>query len=124
EQSSKVQAVVSYFGPTDLAQKDFPVNVNGMIYDFLGGLPDEKPEAFKAASPINYVDKDDAPILHFQGTKDALVPYNQAYLLADAMTKTGLGGRVELVLGVGHGWGGAEKARTTAVTTAFVDEQL
>src|SRR5256885_1883508 len=29
-ESSKVQAVVSYFGPTDLAQKDFPDNVNAM----------------------------------------------------------------------------------------------
>src|SRR5262245_32419708 len=41
-QSSKVQAVVSYFGPTDLAAKDFPASVNGMIYDFLGGTPDDK----------------------------------------------------------------------------------
>src|SRR2546422_444738 len=49
-ESSKVQAVVSYFGPTDLSQEDFPPNVNVMIYDFLGGPPKEKAEAFKAAS--------------------------------------------------------------------------
>jgi acetyl esterase/lipase len=124
EQSSKVQAVVSWFGPTDLGQKDFPANVNAMIYDFLGGTPEEKPEAFKAASPINYVDKNDAPILHYQGTKDVLVPYNQAYLMADAMTKVGLPGRVELLLGANHGWGGAELARTMGGTIAFFDEQL
>ena len=123
-ESSKVQAVVSYFGPTDLSQKDFPANVNGMIYDFLGGLPEEKAEAFKAASPVTYVDKDDAPILHYQGTKDRLVPYSQAYLLADQMTKAGLPGRVEMLLGADHGWGGAELVRTVVGTSAFFNEHL
>jgi len=123
-ESSKVQAAVSYFGPTDLATKDFPANVNGMIYDFLGGLPDEKPENFKAASPVTYIDKNDAPILMFMGTKDRLVPYNQAYELADAMTKAGLGGRVELILGADHGWVGAELIRTTMTSHAFFREHL
>jgi len=121
---SKVQAVVSYFGPTDLAQKDFPDIVNGMLSDFLGGSPEARAAEFKAASPITYIDKDDAPILHFQWTKDQLVPYQQGYLLADAMTKAGLGGRVEMLLGANHGWGGAEKARTVAASKAFFDEQL
>jgi acetyl esterase/lipase len=123
-QSSKVQAVISYFGPTDLAAKDFPVQVNGMIYDFLGGTPDEKSGNFKAASPVTYIDKDDAPILMFMGTKDRLVPYNQAYELADTMTKVGLPGRVELILGADHGWGGAELARTGAAGVAFFNERL
>jgi acetyl esterase/lipase len=123
-ESSKVHAVVSYFGPTDLAQKDFPANVNFMIYDFLGGPPEEKAAAFTAASPVTYVDKDDAPILHYQGTKDRLVPYNQAYLLSDAMTKTGLAGRVELLVGADHGWGNPESGRTMAGTIAFFDEHL
>jgi len=124
EQSSKVQAVVSYFGPTDLARKDFPAIVNDMIYEFLGGMPDEKGDTYKAASPVTHIDKDDAPILHFQGTKDVLVPYNQAYLLTDAMTKAGLGGRVEMLLGANHGWGGAELAQTTAASLAFFNEHL
>jgi len=124
EQSSKVQVVVSYFGPTDLTQKDFPANVNGMIYDFLGGMPEERADAFKAASPVTYIDKDDAPILHYQGTKDRLVPYSQAFLLADAMTKVGLGGRIELLAGADHGWGNPEMARTAAGAIAFFDQHL
>lgn len=123
-ESSKVQAVVAFFGPTDLAQKDFPANVNGMIYDFLDGMPDEKPEAFKAASPITYVDKGDAPILIYQGTKDALVPHSQATLMADAMTKAGLAGRIELLLGANHGWGQPELDRTMRGSLAFFAEHL
>jgi acetyl esterase/lipase len=124
DQSSKVQAVVSFFGPTDLAQKDFPANVNGMIYDFLGGTPEDKPDVFKAASPITYVDKDDAPILIYQGTKDVLVPHSQATLMADAMTNAGLGGRIELLLGANHGWGQPELERTLQGSLAFFAEHL
>jgi acetyl esterase/lipase len=124
DQSSKVQAVVAYFGPTDLAQADFPEAVHGMIRDFLGGTLDDKPQAYKAASPIHYVDKSDAAMLLFQGTKDVLVPYNQAYLMADAMTKAGVAGRVELLLGANHGWGGSDMARTMSETKVFFDEWL
>ena len=123
-ESSKVQAVVAFFGPTDLARKDFPANVNGMIYDFLDGLPDDKPEVFKAASPITYVDKADAPILIYQGTKDALVPHSQAALMADAMTNAGLAGRVELLLGANHGWGQPELDRTLKGSLEFFAEHL
>jgi len=124
DQSSKVQAVVSFFGPTDLAQKDFPAAVNGMLYDFLDGMPEDKPDVYKAASPINYVDKGDAPMLLYQGTKDRLVPYAQANLMADAMTAAGLAGRVELLLGADHGWGNPDLARTMEGTFAFFDQQL
>lgn len=124
DQSSKVQAVVAFFGPTDLAQKDFPANVNGMIYDFLDGTPDDKPDVFKAASPITYVDKGDAPILIYQGTKDRLVPHSQATLMADTMTQAGLGGRIELLLGADHGWGQPQLERTFQGSQAFFAEHL
>src|SRR5947209_7968278 len=56
--------------------------------------------------------------------KDRLVPYNQAYELADAMTTAGLGGRVELLLGADHGWGNPEMARTSAASLAFFNHHL
>jgi acetyl esterase/lipase len=124
DQSSKVQAVVAYFGPTDLSQEDFPDAVDVMLRDFLGGTKQQQPAAYKAASPVTYVDKDDAPMLLFQGTKDVLVPYNQAYLMCDAMTTAGLPGRVELLLGANHGWGGTEIVRTGIATEAFFREHL
>jgi len=73
---------------------------------------------------VTYVDKGDAPILMFMGTKDRLVPYNQAYVLADAMTKAGVGGRVEMLLGADHGWGGTELIRTATASLAFFNEHL
>ena len=48
------------------------------------------------------------------------MPYNQAYLMADAMTNAGLAGRVELLLGADHGWGGAEMERTATAARLFL----
>jgi acetyl esterase/lipase len=112
DQSSKVQAVVAYFGPTDLTQPDYPDNVKQMINDLVGGKVADKLDVAKSASPITYVDSGDAPTLIYQGTKDRLVPYTQAVLMAEAMTKAGMPGRIELLLGADHGWGGPEILRT------------
>jgi dipeptidyl aminopeptidase/acylaminoacyl peptidase len=123
DQSSKVQAVVSFFGPADFTQ-EFPPESRNLVRDFLGGTQPEKPEAHRKASPITYVDQSDAPLLMFQGTKDPLVPHSQATAMVDAMTRFGAPGRVELLLGAGHGWGGPEIKRTLDATNAFFDQYL
>jgi len=121
---SKVQAVVNYFGPTDLAADDIPEASKSFVRDLLGGTAAERPEAAAKASPLTFVTADDPPILTFQGTKDNLVPYTQAEKLTAAMAKAGVAGRTELMLGAGHGWGGAELERTRAETFAFFDRHL
>jgi acetyl esterase/lipase len=122
--SSKVQAVVNYFGPTDLKADDLPDATKPLVRDFLGGTPAEKPEAAAKASPLTFVTPDDAPVLTFQGTKDNLVPFNQAEKLTAAMTKAGVPGRTELLIGKGHGWGNPEMAHTLAETFTFFDRHL
>jgi acetyl esterase/lipase len=121
---SRVKAVVNYFGPTDLAAKDIPDICKPWVKDFLGGSPQDRPDAAATASPLTFVSKDDAPVLTFQGTKDSLVPYNQAIKLAEAMSSAGVPGRVELILGADHGWAGAEMARTVNETFGFLDRYL
>ena len=122
--SSRVQAVVNYFGPTDLAARDIPEASQPLVKDFLGGSPAERPEVAAKASPLTYVTKDDAPTLTFQGTKDPLVPYTQAVKLTDAMTASGVAGRVDLLIGAGHGWRGDDLKRTMDETYAFFDKYL
>ena len=112
------------FGPTDLAASDIPDISKPLVKDFLGGSPQEKPEAAAKASPLTFVSKEDAPVLTFQGTKDPLVPFTQAIKLAEAMNSAGVPGRVELMVGAQHGWGGAEMERTIADTFRFFDGYL
>lgn len=124
DEPSQVQAAVSFFGPTDFTANDLPVVSQGLLRDFLGGTIAEKPDAYRLASPVTYVSKGDAPLLLFQGTRDPLVPHTQAYRMADAMTRAGAPGRMELLLNAAHGWGGDDLTRTVEVTFQFFDRQL
>jgi acetyl esterase/lipase len=121
---SRVQAVVNFFGPTDLAATDLPEISKALVKDFLGAPPAETPEIAAKASPLTFVSDGDAPVLTFQGTKDPLVPPTQAVKLAEAMTSAGVPGRVELLVGAQHGWGGAELDRTKGETFRFLDQYL
>lgn len=123
-ESSKVNAVVAFFGPTDFMTDDWPKPTIGILHNFFGGTKEEKADAYRKASPITYVNAGDAPMLLIQGTKDVLVPWAQATAMGDALSKAGVYGRVDLILGAGHGWGGAELQRTADATTAFFDQFL
>lgn len=123
-ESSKVQAVVSFFGPTDLAGEDTPAATYEYITPFLGGTLKEKPEVHRQASPLTYVSTGDAPILLLTGTKDPLVPHTQAYKMADAMTEKKIAGRVIVYVGAGHGWGGNDLLHSLEESYEFFDQHL
>lgn len=124
KESSKVQAAVSFFGPTDLLAKDLPEQSLGILNEFLGGSQAEKAEAYRAASPLAHVSAGDAPALLIQGTKDPLIPTAQATVMAEALKKAGVKTRTDILEGAGHGWGGAELQRTLDETYEFFDAEL
>lgn len=112
--SSRVQAVVDFFGPTDLllmaAQSGPNSRMNHDAPDspeslLIGGAVQEHKEKARRASPINYVTPDDAPILLVHGDADPLVPHQQSILLHDALKKAGVEASLHLVKGGGHGNG-------------------
>ena len=73
---------------------------------------------------MTFASKGDAPVLAFQGTNDTLVPHTQAVKLADALTKAGVPGRVELLLGAGHGYGHEELTHALETMFTFLDKHL
>ena len=50
----------------------------------------EAPELYEKASPVNYVDKGDAPMLIVHGTADKLVAISQSEALVSAFQKAGV----------------------------------
>lgn len=122
--SGKVNAVVSFFGPSLLGAADFPQQTTGILDGLIGADANGRAERAKAASPVTYVNKGDAPMLLFQGTADPLVPTSQAVLMVEALGKVGVPARAELIAGAGHGWGGPELERTLKVTVEFFRDYL
>jgi acetyl esterase/lipase len=89
EASSRVQAVVNIYGPTDLTTQF--ARLNGVVADFLGGKTyDEAPDVYRLASPLTHVTSDDPPTLILHGSIDSTVPIDQAELLVDKLKETGL----------------------------------
>ncbi len=137
KQSSKVQAVVNYYGPTDLrtwaptALGDVMLrgatkgkkDGNGLLEDLVG-TSDRKAAVMKRLSPIAYVDGKDAPVLTFQGTEDPLVPLSQAEALHAALRKVKVPEKLEVLKGKGHGWGGKDKERTDRLAVQWFDKHL
>lgn len=125
EQDSRVQAVVSYFGPTDLSlYAASPGLVDGYMVPFLGAECKIDPAIYKRASPSEYVTKDDPPVLIFHGTIDVIVPIIHSEQLLKKLRDTGVPADLVIVRGEGHGWGGATLEKTQADALRFLDTHL
>jgi acetyl esterase/lipase len=98
--SSAVQAVIDYYGPTDLTTE--VGRKTGVVKDFVGKTWDEYPEGYKKISPITYLTKDDPPTLIFQGTIDDIVPMSQSDLLAAKLKELGIPYDYETIEGWPH----------------------
>jgi len=123
--SSKVQAVVDYFGPTDLTTfaKDDSAQ-RSVIGPFLGAKYADNPAIYDKASPIKYVAKGAPPFLILHGTKDWIVPIEQSRRLAEKLKDAGVSVKLVEVPDEGHGWEGRTTSETTEATLKFLNETL
>lgn len=130
EVSSRVQAVVDYFGPTDFLQMDAQSLPDGLVHDapdspesqLVGGPIQEHKDRVAKANPITYVSKDDSPFLIIHGDQDKLVPYHQSVLLKDALETAGVSVTLYRVEGGGHGW--FRDPKVPELTKAFLEKHL
>jgi len=87
--SSRVCAVVNFYGPTDLTT-DF-AKKQQVLLDFMDGKTfDEASDSYKLASPLFHLTQDDPPTLIFHGTIDSTVPIVQADRLAEKLKELGI----------------------------------
>ena len=109
--SSRVQAVVDNYGPTDFLQMDAHRLPEGQVHDapdspesaLIGGSVQEHPDRVRAASPLAYVSADDPPFLVVHGDRDPLVPHHESELLVAALERAGVPVTFYTVKGGGHG---------------------
>jgi acetyl esterase/lipase len=110
--SSRVQAVVDFFGPTDFLQMDaHRLSAQAMVHDtpdspesqLVGGPIRDNPDKVARANPITYVTPDDPPFLIVHGDADLLVPHDQSVRLDTALRKAGVRVRFVTIPGGPHG---------------------
>jgi acetyl esterase/lipase len=101
DQSSKVQAVVDWYGPIDLVKMD---KANSPERNLIGSPLTEVPDMARKANPMSYISKDDPPFFIQHGNKDAMVPMEQSVLFASALKKVLKKENVtlEIIEGAGH----------------------
>ena len=123
EHSSRVQAVVDFYGPTDFAQNAFAVaSAKTPEALLIGGAILENKDKAAKANPIAYVTNDDPPFLIVHGDADTTVPHNQSELLAAALKKANVPVAFHTVKGGGHG--GFSDDRIGPMVTNFIADRL
>jgi acetyl esterase/lipase len=125
-ESSAVQAVVNWSGPTDLASlyTALPALKQGAMATMLGGTPTTAAAAYAAASPLTYVNAGDPPTWSTHGKVDTLVPSTQATALETAAKAAGVVHSLALVEGQGHVFDDAAARDAAAKAFTFLDAQL
>ncbi|MHB1425854.1 MAG: alpha/beta fold hydrolase [Gemmataceae bacterium] len=127
EQSSAVQAVVSFFGPTDFTRPVFSKEVREKhLEPFLGGAAEEKAEVYRRASPLTYVNKNAPPFLFVHGTADTIVPIEQSEAMVKKLQDAGVSARLIEMEGEGHFWDWQHENRLKSLAhmAKFFDENL
>ncbi len=130
DESSDVQAIVSYFGASNLTtilaqSTPHGLSVRVPALDlFLGGQPEENVPLARLASPVFHVDATDPPLLLLHGDQDPQMPINQSHELHSVYKDHALQVHFEVIHGAGHGGEQFVDAKRNALVRAFLDEQL
>lgn len=113
--SSRTQAVVSWFPPTDLVnwgrERGYMAIGKlrpGLFQDMFGDITDLESQ-LKSISPYYFVTSDDPPVLLIHGTADATVPIQQSKVMKEKCADVGIPVTLNIVPEAGHtNWPGIE----------------
>ncbi len=112
--SSRVQAVVDWYGPTDLLQMDAQAiaqgcgssnhnSANSAESLLVGCQIQTCPQAVQRANPLTYYTADDPPFFIQHGTTDCTVSIGQSQILQNLLQSNGHDAAFIPVVGAGHG---------------------
>ncbi|MEI7436737.1 MAG: alpha/beta hydrolase [bacterium] len=109
-QSSAVQAVCDFCGPTDLAQMAAPdiqerhPHLEGILEAYLGGPVTRYQKLARLVSPLSHVSARCAPMLIVHGEADGTVPVGESRMFYKALQAAGADAVLHVLPEVGHGW--------------------
>jgi len=106
KESSRVQAVVDLFGPSDLVTSNWDFKDHSEYIwtaKNVFGAKQENDPALKRASPVNYISKNAPPFFILHGNVDNVVPMNQSLELYEKLKAAGDSATLLIVTNFGHG---------------------
>jgi acetyl esterase/lipase len=125
----RICATASLAGPTNLTKKFSPF-IQGIVDGLFNEADRANPETIaqdrKMASPITFADAQDPPMLLIHGTKDEIVPFDQATDLMDVCRSKHVNADLITIEGGTHGGGGKQKDWQAGYTKLlkFLHEKL
>ena len=131
--SSRVKAVVDFYGPTDLLKLNdqklpcLPLDGNSPLMPpslLMGCAIQQCKEKTATANPITYVTPDDPPFLIMHGLLDCLVPFGQSVLLHQALEAKGVDSTLLLLPRGEHGGSAFDQQEYKQAISDFLDEHL
>ena len=130
DQSSRVQAIISLFGASDLTTILAQSTPHGLkmrvpaLELLLGGQPDAKPDLARLASPVFQADKHAPPLLLIHGDQDPQMPINQAHELHGRYKELGMPVEFHVIHGAAHGGAKFHDDERTEIMRAFLTKHL
>ena len=123
--SSRVQAVVALFPPTDLLalEQSNPDHwrVKLVALGLLDGRPSERPRLARSASPALHAGPTSSPFLIFHGLDDTLVPVDQSKRLHAALSTAGASSRLMVYDHLSHSDEALDHPELQPAVHAFLD---
>lgn len=131
DQSSAVQAIVHWFGPSDFVTTATRSPMEARILPppfelalFGPQSADDLAATACAASPLGRVGKDAPPMLIVHGDRDRLTSIREAQAFFDALSRTGASATFVALAGAGHEDPAFDSAANVAMTAAFLRATL
>ncbi|HEX8171950.1 MAG TPA: alpha/beta hydrolase [Thermoanaerobaculia bacterium] len=132
--SSRVRAVVDFYGPTDLLKLDEQKPACSSFLDgnaafmppslLMGCSIQQCAEQTRTASPMSYITRDDPPFLILHGQRDCLVPWQQSVLLDQALRAAGVRSQLVLIPEGEHGGSAFDAPSYRKMVDDFLDQNL
>jgi acetyl esterase/lipase len=145
QNGDRVQAVVSFYGPTDFARLHevcqaklkvketcFEERVQSWfiipaLEKWLGGSPSKVPESYALPSPVTHVTRNLPPFLLIHGAEDTMIPVEQSQRLATKLKESGNPVGLLIIGCAGHDFEEKDpinRRLAMAAVLAFLDDHL
>lgn len=117
---TRIRAVVAGGTPSDL-----PRFKNGrLVPAFIGASYDDRPEAYRAASPLYHIGPHQPPVFLYHASLDQLVPFEQAQIYKAALDQAGIPNELFVIRGHGHISGFFADGAAVEAALEFLDRYL